>query len=646
MNRIPDKSAELHALYGEFFRSPVPVRAEHTENGNRPDEVVLAQVLKEDKIRRLFEGDTSDYNGDHSKADHAFVYKVYPYTQDEEQIRRLHERSKLSRDKSRDRAGYLQYSLDKVADEVDWFYDWPEQWQPGKRIISSDDAAPVETPPSDADGAKPENRFLASRTRLGQIIREGVPKPRYLYPGVLAEGFVHLVYGAHGLGKTFLALCIAKHIMDEAGRVVYLDRENGANLAASRLQDIGADPTTLDELFYYFPYPQMSGTEEDRAAFVEAMTELKPDLIVIDSLVAFLSAAGKSENSNDEVEQYMYWYLTPLREAGITVLVLDHVTRDASRFRGAGRKGDFADVVYGLKRPEEFGPNLVGEIALGKDKDRPAVADRDVVFSIGGSPEGFVFRRTNGMATPDGRVMPATEGVRKSATALQRFGSAGATSKEWEIAADKEGAKRSQHFEHRKRLVKNGFVDKPGDKYVWIGPTDENPLKQRESGQSGTPTGLEGVSPVENGDKPDRTETGLADSSDAQTPLKQRGSGQSGTPTGLEPDQPDSPVVRVFRTPIGTETGLAEQGVNEQDKPVPPPGFSESAQENYDVWFEGKKPPVTFRRFVEIATEGYHASNGRYGGDAGVAFIRAVCGRKKASFTSDELQRYLVGGHK
>ena len=132
--RIPERQAELDTLTREYLSDPEPSEASNGHRTHsataRDDEEVIRKACTErnGKFDRLTRGDTSDYGHDHSAADDAFVHKLWPYTQDEEQVRRIHAASGLHRpEKSGRRADYLQRSINRARKNVTWFYEWPEE---------------------------------------------------------------------------------------------------------------------------------------------------------------------------------------------------------------------------------------------------------------------------------------------------------------------------------------------------------------------------------------------------------------------------------------------------------------------------------------------------------------------------------------
>lgn len=129
--RIPERQEQLDTLVRKYLSDPEPSR-----NGRqaynlspRSDKEVIEKASSErnGKFERLIRGDLSDYDGDHSRGDDGFIFKLWSYTQDEGQVRRIHATSGLHRpEKSGRRTDYLQRSINRAQKHVTWFYDWPE----------------------------------------------------------------------------------------------------------------------------------------------------------------------------------------------------------------------------------------------------------------------------------------------------------------------------------------------------------------------------------------------------------------------------------------------------------------------------------------------------------------------------------------
>lgn len=134
---IRDRTEELVRLH---FEHAPREESSFAANGHRSsppsgatpksDEEVIEKIRAErnGKFERLWRGDLSDYEGDHSSADDGFVHKLWSYTQDAEQVKRIHAMSALHRpEKSGRRADYLDRSINRAAKNVAWFYEWSDE---------------------------------------------------------------------------------------------------------------------------------------------------------------------------------------------------------------------------------------------------------------------------------------------------------------------------------------------------------------------------------------------------------------------------------------------------------------------------------------------------------------------------------------
>ena len=189
---------------------------------------------------------------------------------------------------------------------------------------------------------------------------------------------------------------------------------------------------------------------------------------MFDSWIGFLAACGMDENSSTNIEEWANAYLYPAKSRGCTVVILDHVPHDADRSRGATRKKDVVDVQWHLRKEKDFNRSTVGYIQLTKKKDREAWLPERVGFSVGGTDDGFVFKRSSGTATDqtgDGLAGSAREALR----ALDTFGDHGATYSAWKNATSFKGRPMgdSTFRKARNKLMagENPLVKQDGDTY-------------------------------------------------------------------------------------------------------------------------------------------------------------------------------------
>jgi hypothetical protein len=286
---------------------------------------------------------------------------------------------------------------------------------------------------------------LRDRVLLGKIMREGVEPPEELVQDVLLAGKVHSLYSAASTGKTFLMLWLVLRVLEQGLRVLIFDRENGHRIMAERLEALGADPEKVDELLYYSFYPELPTTEEGLLDYENTLDEVKPALVVFDSLIGFLAANGLDENSSNDVSTWATHYAHPARSRGTTVLLLDHVPKEGVSSRGSSRKRDEVDVMWALRNPLPFDRDTVGRIVIHREKDREGWLPDNIGFSVGGGEDGFVFARSLGTIEAKG-----DDGLTKSARiTLEAVGSLeekGATTAEWEKAASGMGVSRTSFY--------------------------------------------------------------------------------------------------------------------------------------------------------------------------------------------------------
>jgi hypothetical protein len=284
------------------------------------------------------------------------------------------------------------------------------------------------------NGATRVRRF--ARTLLDEVLRDGVPEPVELVPDVLLKGDAHQIFCGPEQGKTWVALWLISQTIQRKETALFFDMENGKRIVSERLGVLGVD--AADEHLHYFQAPPMDLSGEAKADYTALLEETKPELVVFDSWIGCLAACGMDENSPTNVEEWANTYVHQAKARGCTVVILDHVPHDAQRSRGATRKKDLVDVQWFLEKKKDYDRSTVGYVQLTKKKDREAWLPECVGFSIGGTDEGFTFKRSSGLATDD-QGDGLTASTREALRALGTFGDQGATYGAWRRATSFKG---------------------------------------------------------------------------------------------------------------------------------------------------------------------------------------------------------------
>jgi hypothetical protein len=216
------------------------------------------------------------------------------------------------------------------------------------------------------------DRVLGRRVDLLAMIEEGLPELDYLQAshGMLLRGRRHLVAAPRKAGKSISMLSHLVRMAQAGARIVVLDRENGAVLYASRLDQIFASldldyekRKAISNRLIYLDFPRLGLDDgEDLARFV---TDETADLVVFDAQRMFLSDMGLKEDDSDDYARFMRSAVEPLFEAEIATLILDNTGHGTnSRSRGSSAKGDLNEVLFTLKVEEDFSEHKRGRVRL------------------------------------------------------------------------------------------------------------------------------------------------------------------------------------------------------------------------------------------------------------------------------------------
>ena len=207
-----------------------------------------------------------------------------------------------------------------------------------------------------------------------------------LYPAA-----VNTLHGQPGHGKSWLALHALCQVLREGEQATLVDYENAPAYTALRLREMGLASNEVAPL----DYRHASGgiTANDVAEIVGS----KPALVVIDNTAEALSAAGLVENDGGDVAQWIATVPRLLAEAGVCVLLLDHVRKDGAGrgARGSGHKlSGVSGVSLGISVEVPWSRDVAGSAFLTVAKDRLGFV----------GPQDSIVARVRFLPSPDGAL--------------------------------------------------------------------------------------------------------------------------------------------------------------------------------------------------------------------------------------------------
>lgn len=172
--------------------------------------------------------------------------------------------------------------------------------------------------------------------------------------GLAADGYLTLLAGRGGEGKSWLTLALASGVArgEEAagipcakGRALIFDAENGARLITRRLRaaqvtaDLNVQPVEVGGLSF----------TQDGGWFRQIIDEQKPQLVVFDSLRVLSS--GAKESDSDEMEPIVTRLKQLARDTGSAIVLIHHRGKsESSEYRGSSVILDQVDLLFTLGR--------------------------------------------------------------------------------------------------------------------------------------------------------------------------------------------------------------------------------------------------------------------------------------------------------
>jgi hypothetical protein len=216
---------------------------------------------------------------------------------------------------------------------------------------------------------------------------------------ILSTKSLALLYGPRGLGKTFLALGIARAAAAGESflgwraarphRVLYIDGEMAAVQMQQRLMRFGPVPETLRFLLADLNRGPVLDLAHGDSQYRLTARWGDPELVVLDNLA---SLAGLRRGNPDRWHE-LHRFLMVQRQWGRGVLMIHHANKRGLQ-RGTGRREDILDLVMAIRRPDGWQPGdgTRFEIHFEKARTLHGAAIQPLRVGLEDGPDGFVWR--------------------------------------------------------------------------------------------------------------------------------------------------------------------------------------------------------------------------------------------------------------
>ena len=324
-------------------------------------------------------------------------------------------------------------------------------------------------PPEDGDLGDDEPRF----TLLSYSDLRKLPSPEWLVHKVLPSGGFCFLYGAPGVGKTFVALSIGCSVAigtnwlgraTKVGSVLYIAAEGVHGLRrrvlAATYRDREDTEPILEKRMYFLGEGVQLADGESRD-LLDAISELPspPALIVVDTLAR--CSQGQDENSAKDMGLFVAGCYELRRATGATILVIHHTTKDGGWERGSSVLRGAADTMIELSGGGE-------RMAFRCDKQKEAAPFEDIALElvpvdlgetatgepVGSCRVGLIESETSGAESHLG-LRPASLTICR--TLRDHFFEDGATSTNLRVVCK---IPKSTFQRHIRSLTDTGYVDR------------------------------------------------------------------------------------------------------------------------------------------------------------------------------------------
>lgn len=198
----------------------------------------------------------------------------------------------------------------------------------------------------------------------------------FLIEGFLPKGLITMFYADGGMGKSWLAMAVAKKVESLGLEVIFLDFDNPLSV----LKDRGVEHKLI------LPCPQLhyvqrSKSELSAFEMLEALeskataNQFGNTLIIMDSLRDF------GDVNNDATAMKIMDRIKNIREAGATIVVLHHSNKDGKNYQGSNNLRNSIDNMYLLTQIDS--PQGEIRFLLTVKKERANIVDTAFKVNVG-----------------------------------------------------------------------------------------------------------------------------------------------------------------------------------------------------------------------------------------------------------------------
>ena len=217
-----------------------------------------------------------------------------------------------------------------------------------------------------------------------------------LYPNIVLEGDLSIIFGQSGIGKTIFAMQIARYIAENGKRVLYVDCEMTPRQLCNRYETANFPPTFLRaEMDREHPAEDVLKGIEEVAAFNHV------DVVFIDNITAL----GQSLDRSADAGTLMASLNTLKKKYNWTLVILNHVPKmfsgnvalSLSAMQGSAKLNQLIDDAIGIAQ-SSIDSNLVyvkqckwrnGELTMGADHVAVYERGKDEYGNLGFTERGF-----------------------------------------------------------------------------------------------------------------------------------------------------------------------------------------------------------------------------------------------------------------